>query len=67
MTYVLQYNIADAGKPEAWRTAEYFTEQDHALAVLAQMPDPTVWRIKSSADLPRDAAQTMIAWRNDYY
>jgi hypothetical protein len=65
MAYVLQTNIADAGKPEAWRTAEYFTTEAHALAVLAQMPDPTVWRVVRQE--PKTATALMISWRNDYY
>jgi hypothetical protein len=60
MTYVLQTNIADAGKPEAWRIAEYFTTEDHALAVLAQMPDPTVWRVVRQE--PKTDTALMIAW-----
>lgn len=67
MAYVLQTNIADPGKPEAWRTMEHYEDERHALAVLSQMDDPTNWRVKSVWDLPMTATQKMLAWRKMYY
>ena len=65
MAYVLQTNIADPGKPEAWRTAEYYTTEAHANAVLAKLPDQKVWRVLRQE--PKTATELMISWRKTYY